>query len=173
MESGPDAKSLLNDEGWAELVRRIQVGDQAAIRNLYSLFSTSVESLLRRKLGKLNVSAETAEVLHAVIQEAPAISTAQPVNLPRLVLRIIRARFPSQAPKPESVPPDPTGEALASSVIAARTPLEQDILMRYYVLGESLETIQFQLRVTLRFIEDTIAGARADFRLQAQKSRTA
>jgi hypothetical protein len=170
MAFGPEAESLPNDEGWAELVRGIQARDQAAIRKFHSMFSAGIASLLRRKLEKLTVLAEVAEVLQAAVQDVQAISPGQSVNLPHLVARIMRAHFPSTGCKVESWPLDSSGETLARSIIADRTPLEQAILRRYYVLGESPDTIRRGLRVSSRIIEHTIASARADFRRKSQRS---
>ena len=56
MASGPEAEPLLDEGGLAELVRRVQIGDQAAIRDLHSTFATGIEFLLRRNLGKSSVT---------------------------------------------------------------------------------------------------------------------
>ena len=173
MASGPEAESSSHDEGLTELVRRIQNGDQSAIQAFRSMFSPGIEFLLRRKLEKSTVVAETARVLQAALEEIEAASPAQAINLSHLVTRTIQRLCPPAKHGVESRPADETTDSLANSVLAERTPLEQEILRRYYVLGESTDEIRTYLRVSLRTIEQTIASARADFRGKMQRSESA
>lgn len=173
MASGPEAESSLNDEGLTELVRRIQIGDRTAIHAFHSMFSPGIEFLLRRKLEKPNVAAEAARVLQAAVQEIEAASPDQSVNLSHLVARTIQRLCPPAKRSVESRTADATQESLANSVLAARTPLEQDILRRYYVLGESPDKITAHLLVSSQIVEQTIASARAAFRRKMQRSESA
>jgi DNA-directed RNA polymerase specialized sigma24 family protein len=173
MVSGPEAESSPHDRGLTELVRLIQIGDQTAIRAFHSMFSPGIEFLLRRKLEKPTVAVEVARVLKAAVQEIEAASPAQVVNLSHLVTRTIHRLYPSGKRGVESRTADATMENLANSVLAERTPLEQDILRRYYVLGESPDKIRTHLPVSSRTIQQTIASARADFRRKTQRSESA
>jgi DNA-directed RNA polymerase specialized sigma24 family protein len=173
MASGSEAESSQNDEGLAELVRRIQIGDQTAIQAFRSMFLPGIEFLLRRKLERSTVTAEAARVLTAAVQEIEATSPAQAINPSQLVTRTIHRLFPSASRSVESHAEDTPMESWANSVLAERTPVEQDILRRYYVLGESPEEIRIHLRVSSRTIERTIASARADFRGKMQRSESA
>jgi DNA-directed RNA polymerase specialized sigma24 family protein len=164
MASCPGAESSLNEAGLAELVRRIQIGDHAAIRVLYSMFSAGIEFLLRRKLRKLTVKAETAGVLEAAVREIQKSASGQPVNLRGVVANIIRLKFPAAAPDWVEQPSDSRGASVADSVLGERTPLERIILSRYYVLGESPNAIRTDLGVSAENIEQVIASARTDFR---------
>jgi len=154
-------------------VRRIQIGDQTAIQAFRSMFLPGIEFLLRRKLEKSTVTAEAALVLAAAVQEIEATSPAKAINLSQLVIRTIHRLFASAVRGVESQAEDTPMENLATSVLAERTPLEQDILRRYYVLGESPEEIRIHLPVGSRTIEQTIASARADFRGKIQRSESA
>ena len=173
MASGPEAESSPHDEGLSALVRRIQIGDQTAIQAFHSMFLPGIEFLLRRKLEKSTVAAEAARVLQAAVQEIEAASPAQAINLSHLVTRTIHRLCPSAKHSVDSCTADATKESVANSVLAERTPLEQDILRRYYVLGESPGKIKTHLRVSLRTIEQTIASARADFRGKMRRSESA
>jgi DNA-directed RNA polymerase specialized sigma24 family protein len=173
MASGPEAESSPHDEAFAELVRRIQIGDQTVIQAFRSMFLPGIEFLLRRKLERSAVAAEAARVLAAAVQEIEAASPAQAVNLSQLVTRTIHRLFPSAGRSVELRAEDMPMESLANSVLAERTPLQQDILRRYYVLGESPDEIKKHLRVSSRTIEQTIASARADFRGKMQRSESA
>src|ERR1700730_7432490 len=86
------AESLPDDVGLAELVHRIQIGDQAAIRDLHSVFSPGIEFLLRRRLQKSAVTREVASILEAVIQEIGRSSQA--VNITCVVWHFIHQPFP-------------------------------------------------------------------------------
>jgi len=163
MASGPEARSSPHDETFAELARRIQIGDQTAVETLRSMFLPGIEFLLRRKLESSAVETEAAQVLNSAVQEIQAASPAQAINLPQLVAQTIQRLYPSSRGSPEPRAEDPHMNSLANSVVAARTPLEQDILLRYYVLGESADKIRTHLRIDLGTVEQTIASARADF----------
>jgi hypothetical protein len=168
MASCPGAGSSLNDAGLAELVRRIQIGDHAAIRDLHSMFAVGIEFLLRRKLHKLTVTAETAGVLEAAVREIRKSASGQAVDLRRLVVNIIRLQFPVAEPDREAPLSDSRGASVAHLVLGERTPLEQNILSRYYVLGESPDVIRRGLGVTVETIERVVASARADFQRRFQ-----
>ena len=167
MASGPGADSLPDEGGLAELVRRIQVGDQAAIRDLRSTFATGIAFLLRRNLGKSSVTAEVASVLEAAVLD---IQRSPEVDLRSVVAQAIHRRFPQVSADVASNVADAASERAAHSVLVERTPLEQDILRRYYILRESPATIRRCLGVSLATIQKTIASARADFRRRTQRT---
>jgi hypothetical protein len=137
MASGPEAESSSHDEGLTDWC----AGFRPATKQQFSLFArcfrTGVEFLLRRKLEKSAVAAETARVLQAAVQEIATAPPAQAINLPHLVTRTIQRLCPPARHRVESGTADETTDSLADSILAERTPLEQDILRRYYVLGES------------------------------------
>lgn len=167
MASGPGADSLPDEAGLAELVRRIQIGDQSAIDDLHSTFATGIEFLLRRNLRRSSVTTEVASVLEAVVLDIQKSSAG---NLRRIVAQAINRQFP---PVTTDVVSDASGEQTARSMFEERTPLEQDILRRYYILRESSATIRRRLRVSSATIQKTIASARADFRRRTQRTKSA
>jgi len=170
MAPGPEADSLPDEEGLAELVRRIQIGDQAAIRDLHSTFATGIEFLLRRKLGKSSVSTEAAAVLETAVQEIQSSST---LNLRSAVAHAVNRLFPPRTPGIDTDVADPYRQDVAHAVLAARPPLERDILRRYYVLRESTATIRSRLHVSSATIEKALAGARAEFRRRMHRTDSA
>jgi DNA-directed RNA polymerase specialized sigma24 family protein len=163
MASGPEAESSPHDETFAELARRIQAGDRTATQTFRSMFLPGIEFLLRRKLERSPTAVEAARVLAEAIQEIEAGSPANAISLPQLVARTIHRLYPSSTGSQESRAEDPHMNRVANSVLATKTPLEQDILRRYYVLGESADKIRMHLRIDLRTVEQTIASARAEF----------
>ena len=170
MTSGPEADSLPDEVGMAELVRRIQIGDQAAIRDLHSTFATGIEFLLRRNLRKSSVTLEVATVLEAAILE---IQRSSAVNLRRAVAQAIHRQFPRVTVDTFPNIADASGERAARSVLAERTPLEQEILRRYYILREPPATIRRRLHVSSTTIQKTIASARSDFWRRTQRTESA
>ncbi len=156
MASGPEAESSSHDEGLTELVRRIQIGDQTAIQAFHSMFSPGIEFLLQ-----------------AAVHEIEAASPDQTINLSHLVTRTIQKSCASIKHGVEPRTADETMDSMANSVLAERTPLEQDILRRYYVLGESPEEIKTHLAVSSRTVQQTIAHTRAAFRRKMQRSESA
>lgn len=63
MPSGHEAKSLPPDLGFGEFVRRIKVGDQSVNRDVRSIVTKGIAFLLRRRLGKTDVSSEVISVI--------------------------------------------------------------------------------------------------------------
>lgn len=170
MASGPGADSLPDEGGLAELVRRIEIGDLAAIRDLHSTFAPGIEFLLRRKLGKSSVSTEVAAVLAAAVQQVQSSST---LSLCSTVAHAVDRLFPPLTPDIDTDFADPSREGVALAVLAERPPVERDILRRYYVLRESTATIRSRLRVSSWTIEKTLASARADFRRKMHRTESA
>ena len=162
-----------DDEGLAELVRRIQIGGQAAVRDLHSRFLAGIEFLLRRRLQKSAVTNEVASVLAAAVREIQKSPPGQSLDLPQVVARIIRQQFPSTEPGIEEGNADSPNARLADSILAERTPQERNILMRRYVLRESSDVIRNRLRVSSRTIECAIASARAEFKTRVKRMGSA
>jgi DNA-directed RNA polymerase specialized sigma24 family protein len=95
------------------------------------------------------------------------------VNLRRVVAQAIHRMFPPVTAHIAPNVADPSRERVARSVLAERSPLERDILRRYYVLREPTAKIRSRLRVSSGTIEKTIARARADFSQRTQRSESA
>jgi len=167
MAAGTGADSLPDEVGLAALVHRIQTGDQGAIQDLHSTFATGIAFLLRRNLRKSSVAAEVANVLEAVVSD---IQRSSGTNLCRIVSQAINRQFPPVTAGMTSTSADTPAEGAAQLVLAERTPLERDILKRYYILRETPSTIQRRLRVSSGTIQKTLASARADFRRRAQRT---
>jgi DNA-directed RNA polymerase specialized sigma subunit len=157
------AESSSNEEGSAELLRRIRAGDTFATQEFRSRFSAGIEFLLRRKLGRSDASGEVAAVIAAVIREVQSRWSAEAVNLPRLIVRTIHAQFASSAGDVSSARQDALAESVARSVIAEMSPVEQSVLRRYYVRGHSPEAIQKRLRISSQAIKETVSKARSRF----------
>ena len=170
MSSGPSADSLPDEGGLAELVRRIQTGDRAAIQDLHVQLAPGIEFLLRRNLGKSSVSSEVASVLEAAVQE---FQRSPAVNPRRVVAQALHRLFPPVTADFDSQVADAFRERVARSVLAERSPLERNILRRYYLLREPTAKIRSRLRVRSGTIEKTIARARADFSRRTQRSESA
>src|SRR5215467_12758200 len=106
------------------------------------MFSPGMEFLLLRKLEKSTVAAESARVLHGGSSDCG-----------RFPGRNDKPASPGRANDSSSVPVrragvksrgiDPAEKSPANSVLAERTPLEQELLRPYYVLDESPEEIGF------------------------------
>jgi hypothetical protein len=162
MESEPGAESSPHDAGLAELVRRIQVGDQAAIRDLHLMFSAGIEFLVGRRLQRPPFPSEVTGVIEAVVREVRNSPSPQTVNLLRVVTKIIGRLFPPALAHIEAAA-DSTGQTSADSVLAESTPLEHEILTRYYALGEPVDTIRISLGIGVETVEQVLADARAEF----------
>ena len=157
------AESSSNDEGSAELLRRIRAGDTFAIQEFRSRFSAGIEFLLRRKLGKAEASGEVASVIEAAVRAIQASPSGEAVSLPHLIVSLIHLQFAPSAGDVSSAPPDSFAERTARSVIAEMSQVEQDVLLRYYVRKDSLEAIQRRLRLSSQAINETVSKARSRF----------
>ncbi len=100
------AESSSNDEGSAELLRRIRAGDTFAIQEFRSRFSAGIEFLLRRKLGKAEASGEVASVIEAAVRAIQASPSGEAVSLPHLIVSLIHLQF---APSAGDVSSSPSG----------------------------------------------------------------
>src|SRR6266478_4938085 len=87
------AESSSNDEGSADLLRRIRAGDAFAIQEFSSRFSAGIAFLLRRKVGNAEASGEVAAVIEAAVKAIQSSRAGEVVNLPRLIVRIIHLQF--------------------------------------------------------------------------------
>ena len=167
------AASSSNEEGSAELLRRIRAGDTFAIQEFCSKFSAGIEFLLNRKLGRSDTSAEVAAVIAAVIREIQSDPSAETVNLPRLIVSTIHAQFERPAHAISSARQDSLADSIARSVIAEMSPTERTVLRRYYVRGDSLEAIQKGMRMSAQAIKETVWKARSRFLHKAQDAGSA
>lgn len=163
MASDQEAESSSNDSGFGELVHRIRIGDQNANNDLRLMVTAGVEFLLRHKLGQIDVSAEAATVIQATVRAVEAFGPSESVNLPRVIVGIIQAQFPSSVAAIETASPDSSAIGTAQSVLAEMTPLERRILNEYYALGATQDAIQRRLHVGSQIIKRTLAKARATF----------
>lgn len=162
------AESSSNEKGSAEILRRIRAGDTFATQEFSSRFWAGIEFLLRRKLGKSDVSGEVAAVIDAAIRAIQSTAPAEAVDLPRLIVSTIHLQFGSPPCDVGSNRTDAVAERKAKSVIAEMSPEEQNVLQRYYVRGDSLEAIQSRLHLSSQAIKDTLWKARSRFLRKGQ-----
>ena len=167
------AESSSNEEGSAELLRRIRAGDTFAIQEFCSKFSAGIEFLVSRKLDKTDTSSEVAAVIAAAIKTIQSSRPNEELSLPRLIVSITHLQFGSSARDLSSARPDSLADSIARSVIAEMSPLEQNVLRRYYVRGDSLEAIQRRLRISSQAIKETVSKARSRFLHKAQDAGSA
>src|SRR6266849_3634711 len=97
------AESSSNDEGSADLLRRVIAGDTFAIQEFRTRFSAGIEFLLRRKLGKAEAG-QVASVIEAAVRAIQSSPSGEAVSLPRLIVSIIHSQFVSSARDVSSAP---------------------------------------------------------------------
>jgi len=174
MPSGEQAaESSSHDPGFAELVRRIRIGDESAIQDLRSIFGAGVEFCLRRRLGKPDVSSEAAAVIRAAAESIRERRISSPADLPGLIVVTMRSHISSHAPAAAATATGSPAEGIAEEVIAEMSAVEQNILRQYYLLGESAENIRSRLGVSLEVIHSALATARSKFWRKSRKKQSA
>lgn len=163
MASDEEAQSLSHDEGFGELVCRIKIGDQTAYHDLRSMVTAGIEFLLRRRLAKVDVSAEATAVIESTVRAIHTSRSSELLNLPGLIISIIHSQFPSSVATNETSSPDSSALKAAQSALAEMSPLEQGILRQYYTLGATPKAIQSRLHVGSQTVRKTLVKARSLF----------
>jgi len=165
-----DAGSSPDDNGLARLVRRIEIGGLAAGLDIHVALAAGTEFLLRRRLGKADVSAEVKAVLDVTIGATETTCSLQPVTLAGLLVYAIHHLFPSSVRTTVRVQADPQADETAKSVISDMSAVEQQIIRRYYLLEHPQEKIERSLQVSSSTITRTLNRARAMFFDRAKRS---
>jgi RNA polymerase sigma factor (sigma-70 family) len=150
------------------MVEQITIGNESAIENLYKSLR-SIHFFFKREIGLDRADDAYHNLIIAVVGAIKAGALRQPEALPAYALTIarrivyeglkevIRARrnpdvehlsLISRSPNPEQRVLRSEREAIAKRILAALPPVGQQILIRFYINGESQAEIVAAMGIT-------------------------
>jgi RNA polymerase sigma-70 factor, ECF subfamily len=158
-------------EDWANVVERIQGGDQTAVEELYRVFSRGIRYYLCRQLGPQDLDDRVHDCFLVVIQAIKKGDLREPGRLMGFVRTIVRRQIagyiegmvetrkkqveiefgniiPDEKPNPENSAMYKQRESLAASVLKTISRRDREILTRFYLEEQSQEQICQEMSLT-------------------------
>jgi len=156
---------------WAKLVARIQANEEAAMEELYRIFSRGIRFYLCRQLGPQDLDDRMHDCFLAVIQAIRKGELREPERLMGFVRTIVRRQIAGQIDvavhtRKSQIDLDSTGplpdrgrtpeteaigkqeEQIAVSVLKGIFRRDREILTRFYLHEQSQEQICKEMRLT-------------------------
>ena len=156
---------------WAELVRKIQRDDQAALEELYRIFSKGMRYYLCRQLGPQDLDDRVHDSFLIVVHAIRRGDLREPERLMGFARTIVRrqiaghidvavqtrrqqvdldtsAPLPDSGLSPEAAAMTNEEEALAVSVLKGISRRDREILTRFYLEEQSQEEICRDMNLT-------------------------
>jgi RNA polymerase sigma-70 factor (ECF subfamily) len=156
---------------WANLVSRIQANDEAAMEELYRVFSRGIRFYLCRQLGPQDLDDRMHDCFLVVIQAIRKGELREPERLMGFVRTIVRRQIAGQIDvnvqtRRQQVDLDATGplsdrgrnpesqaigrqeEQIAANVLKGISRRDREILMRFYLHEQPQEQICKEMRLT-------------------------
>lgn len=156
---------------WADLVRRIQANEDAAVEELYRVFSRGIRFYLCRQLGPQDLDDRMHDCFLVVIQAIRRGDLREPERLMGFVRTIVRRQIAGQIDvnvqnRRQQVDLDSTGplsdrgsnpetqaigrqeEQIAATVLKGISRRDREILTRFYLHEETQEKICKEMRLT-------------------------
>ena len=170
--SEDDRPDPLRIPDWSELVLRIRDGDPDAMAQLYHVFGLGVRYFLIRKLGSADVDDRVHDVFLIVVEAIRNGDLRDPERLMGFVRTVVKRQiaaniseavdrrqtevdfednafsFPDSREDPERGALDRQREEIARKVLQSISPKDREILFRFYVDEQSMETIMEQMHLS-------------------------
>lgn len=157
----PDPAQQIN---WTELVQKIQVNDQAALSELYSLFSRGIKFLIVRQLGRQDIDDRVHDTFVIVVQAIQRGDLRDPERLMGFVRTIVRRQIANFIEKnytrrrdeldidgpvkiadnhssPEEAAIQSQNAQIMEEVLRDCSRRDREILTRFYLLEQTQEQI--------------------------------
>jgi RNA polymerase sigma-70 factor (ECF subfamily) len=164
-----DPESL--SHSWAELVARIQSGDQEALEELYRVFSKGIRFYLCRQLGSQDLDDKVHDVFLIITQSIQKGELRQPERLMGYVRTIVRRQVAihidaavqarrnqaslevgsavrDRRPDPERIAIERQNLELAMRILNSIPERDRDVLIRFYLREQPQEQICDELRLS-------------------------
>jgi RNA polymerase sigma-70 factor (ECF subfamily) len=161
-DDGSDPESL--SRSWAELVARIQTGDQEALEELYRVFSKGIRFYLCRQLGSQDLDDKVHDVFLIITQAIQRGELRQPERLMGYVRTIVRRQVAihidaavharrnqaslevgsvvrDRQPDPEHIAIEQQNLELAMRILKSIPERDRDVLIRFYLREQPQERI--------------------------------
>jgi len=153
---------------WSDLVARIRSGRTDGMEELYQLFSRAIRFYLLRQLGPADVDEKVHEILAAVVQAIRDGELRDHERLMGFVRTIVRRRvevhlasavrtktveekvvsIEPRRENPEEVVAFYQRSELIHQVLAALSPRDREIVMRFYLQEQSQDQICWEMALT-------------------------
>jgi RNA polymerase sigma-70 factor (ECF subfamily) len=174
--ASPEQSQATNNSGqpvydWVDLVRRIQANEDAAMEELYRVFSRGIRFYLCRQLGPQDLDDRMHDCFLVVIQAIRKGELREPERLMGFVRTIVRRQIAGQIDvnvqtRRQQVDLDATGplsdrgsnpeiqaigrqeEQIAATVLKGISRRDREILTRFYLHEESQEKICKEMSLT-------------------------
>jgi RNA polymerase sigma factor (sigma-70 family) len=163
-----DPNSADRAQLWRDVVERIQIGDDAAMMQLYSEFGGGVRFILARKLGLQDVDDRVHDTFLIVVQAIKRGEVRQPERLMSFVRTIVRRQIAAsvagavhrrEVTYPDTVTIDsranPEQHVIAAErieimkrVLGELSSRDRQILTRFYVREQPAERICEEMKLT-------------------------
>jgi RNA polymerase sigma-70 factor (ECF subfamily) len=158
-------------EDWASVVERIRLGEQAAVEELYRVFSRGIRYYLCRQLGPQDLDDRLHDCFLVVIHAIKKGDLREPERLMGFVRTIVRRQIagfidgmvetrkkqvdiefgniiPDEKLNPENSAISKQRESLAASVLKTINKRDREILTRFYLQEQSQEQICQEMSLT-------------------------
>jgi RNA polymerase sigma-70 factor (ECF subfamily) len=158
-------------EDWANVVERIRLGEEAAVEELYRVFSRGIRYYLCRQLGPQDLDDRVHDCFLVVIHAIKKGDLREPERLMGFVRTIVRRQIagfiegmvetrrkqvdiefgniiPDEKLNPESSAISKQRESLAASVLKTISKRDREILTRFYLQEQSQEQICREMSLT-------------------------
>jgi RNA polymerase sigma-70 factor (ECF subfamily) len=158
-------------EDWANVVERIRVGEQAAVEELYRVFSRGIRYYLCRQLGPQDLDDRVHDCFLVVIHAIKKGDLREPERLMGFVRTIVRRQIagfiegmvetrrkqvdiefgniiPDEKLDPENSAISKQRESLAASVLKTISKRDREILTRFYLQEQTQEQICEEMSLT-------------------------
>jgi RNA polymerase sigma-70 factor, ECF subfamily len=158
-------------QDWANVVERIRLGEQAAIEELYRVFSRGIRYYLCRQLGPQDLDDRVHDCFLVVIHAIKKGDLREPERLMGFVRTIVRRQIagfiegmvetrrkqvdiefgnivPDEKLNPENSAIFKQRESLAVSVLKTISKRDREILTRFYLQEQSQEQICDEMSLT-------------------------
>ncbi|MGP8245681.1 MAG: RNA polymerase sigma factor [Bryobacteraceae bacterium] len=168
-DSHEDPESL--SHSWAELVARIQGGDQEALEELYRVFSRGIRFYLCRQLGSQDLDDKVHDVFLIITQAIQKGELRQPERLMGYVRTIVRRQVAihidaavqarrnqaslevgsvvrDRQPDPERIAIERQSLELAMRILNSIPERDREVLVRFYLREQSQEQICQELKLS-------------------------
>ncbi len=170
--SEDDRPDPLRIPDWSELVLRIRNGDSEAMGELYHVFGRGVRFFLLRKLGSADVDDRVHDVFLIVVEAIQNGELRDPDRLMGFVKTVVKRQIAAIIAEavnrrhtevdyednvfslsdgredPERGALDRQREEIARKVLQSISPKDREILFRFYVDEQSMETIMEQMHLS-------------------------
>ncbi len=161
LEAPPNPAQQIN---WTEMVTRIQANDQAALEELYNLFSRGVKFLIVRQLGRQDIDDRVHDTFVIVVQAIQRGDLRDPERLMGFVRTIVRRQIANFIEKnytrrrdeldvdgsiriadshfsPEEIAIRTQNSKIIEDVLKDCSRRDREILTRFYLLEQPQEQI--------------------------------